>query len=146
VTDRLMGSAGSGEVRLFGIRLASDAGTPEMHAGALHRYLAEAVWFPGALWPSERLTWQPIDDARALAILTDASTSVSLEFRFDAAGDVASIFTPGRWGKHGRGSGSCPGRAISTGTSRRTVSGCRAKVKSGGMRAPRSRSSGGHGW
>jgi hypothetical protein len=31
--------------------------------------------------------------------LTNDDISVSLEFRFNAAGEVASVFTPGRWGK-----------------------------------------------
>ena len=103
VEDRLRAGAGSGEVRLWGMRLGQDAGTPEMHSGALHRYLAEAVWIPGALAPREGLRWSPIDERRALATLSDPGREVSLEFRFDEAGDVAAVFTPARWGKFGRG-------------------------------------------
>jgi hypothetical protein len=99
VDDRLRAGAGSGEVRLWGLRIAADAGTPEMHSGALHRYLAESVWMPGALRPSERLVWTSLDDTRAVATLSDGGCAVSLEFRFDHAGDVESIFTPARWGK-----------------------------------------------
>ena len=70
-----------------------------MNSGALHRYLAEAVWYPTALLPSAKLRWTAIDDDTALATLTDNEVSVALEFRFNATGEVASIFTPGRWGK-----------------------------------------------
>jgi hypothetical protein len=72
-----------------------------MSSGALHRYLAEAVWYPTALLPRANLVWTPRDDARAVATLTDAGTTVSLEFRFDEAGQVAAVFAEGRWGAFG---------------------------------------------
>jgi hypothetical protein len=104
VRDSLRDGVGSGEVRFWGVRLGHDAGTPQMHSGALHRYLAEAVWVPGALRPSERLRWSALDDERrAIATLADAGCEVSLEFRFDPAGDVESIYTAARWGKFGQG-------------------------------------------
>ncbi|HEX7062227.1 MAG TPA: DUF6544 family protein [Woeseiaceae bacterium] len=40
---------------------------------------------------------------RALASLTDGPTTVTLEFRFNAAGEVASIYTPARWASSGGG-------------------------------------------
>jgi hypothetical protein len=89
---------GSGRVQLGPLPLGSDAGTMQMHSGALHRYLAEAVWYPAAL-SSGRVQWSAIDERRALARLTDADVEVSLEFRFGAAGDVEAIHTPARWGK-----------------------------------------------
>jgi hypothetical protein len=68
-----------------------------LDAGALQRYLAEAVWQPTALLPSENLRWSAIDDHRALATLTDAGTTVSLEFSFNESGEVAGIFAPARF-------------------------------------------------
>jgi uncharacterized protein DUF6544 len=64
--------------------------------GALYRFLAEAPWYPSALFPSDRLHWDAIDDWRALATLTDGRSRVALEFRFDTFGDVAAIYTPER--------------------------------------------------
>jgi hypothetical protein len=84
---------------LSAFTIAADGDDPEMNSGALHRYLAEAVWYPTALLPSVKLGWSAIDDNTALATLTDNGVGVSLEFRFNSAGEVASIFTPGRWGK-----------------------------------------------
>lgn len=56
VLDSLVDGRGAGQVSLCSaIRIASDGGTPEMNSGALHRFLAEAVWSPTALLPSERL-------------------------------------------------------------------------------------------
>ena len=103
VRDELRDGAGSGELRLFGWTMAGDAGTREMHSGALHRYLAEAVWYPAALLPSERLSWQPCSANAAIATLRDGGAEVALEFRFTAEGDVESIYTPARWGKFGKG-------------------------------------------
>ena len=102
VLDSLIDGRGAGQVSLLSvIRIASDGGTPQMNSGALHRFLAEAVWSPTALLPSETLSWSPIDDSMACATLTANGVSVSLEFRFNAAGEVVGIFTPGRWGSFG---------------------------------------------
>ena len=98
IIDSLIDGVGSGCVSLLGIKLSSAEGTPEMHSGALYRYLAEAVWYPTALVPSERLTWTAIDDRRARATLTDGGQTVSLEFRFLPTGEVSEVFTAGRWG------------------------------------------------
>jgi hypothetical protein len=69
-----------------------------MNSGSLHRYLAEAVWYPTALLPGPKLKWTEIDATRALATLTDHGVTVSLEFRFAGTGEVTGIYTPGRWG------------------------------------------------
>jgi hypothetical protein len=70
-----------------------------MTSGSLHRYLAEAVWYPSALLPGPKIQWAAIDATRALATLTDHGVSVSLEFRFAETGEVTGIYTPARWGK-----------------------------------------------
>ena len=73
-----------------------------MNSGALHRYLAEAVWYPTALLPSAALSWEPIGSNKARATLTDHNSSVALEFGFNSDDEVASIYTPGRWGLFGK--------------------------------------------
>lgn len=99
VRDALVAGEGSGHVSLLSaITVASDGATYEVNSGSLHRYLAEAVWYPTALLPSPALRWSDIDETRALATLTDHGVTVSLEFRFNKAGEVAGIFTPARWG------------------------------------------------
>jgi hypothetical protein len=104
VRDAFVEGRGSGHVALLStLTVASDAGTPEMDSGSLHRFLAEAVWYPTALLPGETLRWSPLDATRALATLTVHGVSVSLEFRFAASGEVSGIYTPGRWGKFGGG-------------------------------------------
>lgn len=99
VVDSLVDGQGSGRVILQSLlQVAEDTGTPEMNSGALHRFLAEAVWYPWALAPSRALQWTAIDERRALATLTCSKTAVSLEFRFQDDGTVAGIYTPARWG------------------------------------------------
>lgn len=68
----------------------------ELRAGALQRYLAESVWFPTALLPREALTWGAMDDTHARATLTDAGTSVSLDFEFGPGGEIVGAYAAGR--------------------------------------------------
>ena len=104
VRDAYLEGEGSGEVSLLSsIPISAARGTPEMNAGSLHRFLAEAVWYPVALLPGPALQWSPIDSARALATLTDRGISVSLEFTFADTSEVTGIYTPGRWGTFGGG-------------------------------------------
>jgi len=104
VRDALVQGHGSGQVALLSAwPIDSAAGDIAMNSGSLHRFLAEAVWYPTALLPSSRLQWSGVNDSTALATLTDHRMTVSLEFRFNAADEVAAIYTPGRWGTfHGQ--------------------------------------------
>jgi hypothetical protein len=77
--------------------LVHQSGAPELNAGALSRYLAEAVWFPTALLPHRGLTWAPVDAHSATATLTDGTTSVSLRFTFNADGDIVEAYAPDRF-------------------------------------------------
>jgi hypothetical protein len=99
VRDTLVDGRGAGRVSLLSsFTVAEDAGTPRMNFSSLHRYLAEAVWYPMALLPSPQLAWTEIDEKTALATLTTHGVTVSLEFRFASGGEVAGIYSPGRWG------------------------------------------------
>lgn len=102
VLDSYVAGVGYGRVSLLSaIAVASDAGRPELNSGALHRYLAEGVWFPTALLPQAGVVWTPIDEHSALATLTDHGISVSLEFRFNAIGEVTGVYSEGRFGNFG---------------------------------------------
>jgi hypothetical protein len=92
--------AGSASMRgaLLGIvPIVNAAGAPELHAAALHRYLAEAIWFPTALLPRGNVMWNAVDNHAGLATLTDRHTSVSLQFTFNDAGDVIEMFARDRF-------------------------------------------------
>lgn len=99
VLDSYTTGVGSGRVSLLSaFAVASEAGSRELNSGALHRYLAESVWFPTALLPQSGVIWSPINDHSAMATITDKGTTVSLEFRFNEIGEVTGIYTPGRFG------------------------------------------------
>jgi hypothetical protein len=100
VRDAFVEGEGSGHVALLSAAtVGTEAGTPEMNSGSLHRFLAEAVWYPSALLPGPMLRWSALDAGRALATLTVQGVSVVLEFRFAETGEVTGIFTPTRWGR-----------------------------------------------
>lgn len=99
VLDSLIEGHGAGQVALLSaIPVGAAGGNMEMNSGALHRFLAEAVWYPTALLPSASLRWSPIDDRRSLATLSYGDISVALEFRFNERNEAEGIYTPGRWG------------------------------------------------
>ncbi|WP_290648959.1 DUF6544 family protein [Aquisalimonas sp.] len=100
VLDSYIGGVGLGRGSLLSaFAVASEGGEPKLNSGALHRYVAEGVWFPTALLPQSGVAWSAIKDHSALATLTDRSTSVSLEFRFNEVGEVTSIYSAGRFGQ-----------------------------------------------
>jgi hypothetical protein len=97
VRDALVDRTGHMHASVGGVfTVALVEGTPGIAAGALHRYLAEAVWFPTALLPSAGVIWTPIDDSTARATLAVGDTTVSLGFSFGPDGLVRSVFTPAR--------------------------------------------------
>jgi hypothetical protein len=99
VLDSYSIGVGSGRVSLLSaLAVASEAGVPELNSGALHRFLAEAVWYPTALLPQSGVVWSPIGERSATATLTNSGITVSLEFRFNDLGEVTSIYSPGRFG------------------------------------------------
>lgn len=97
VRDAFVGGAGSMQASALGLKTIVDQhDTPAIAQGALYRYLAEAVWVPTALLPSQGVTWTPIDERRALATLAVGATRASVEFRFGSDGMVESIHAPDR--------------------------------------------------
>jgi uncharacterized protein DUF6920 len=98
VRDAYLAGKGSMQARTFAVIPVMDArGQTELDAGALQRYLAEAIWFPTALLPGKGLTWNAIDNTKALATLSDSGTTVSLEFRFNEKGEITGVFSAGRF-------------------------------------------------
>ena len=60
------------------------------------RYFAEMVWYPTALLPSQGVRWTAVDAHSATATLVDGPISLTLPFRFDEAGLVASVHADAR--------------------------------------------------
>ncbi len=79
------------------INVANAESREELIKAAMQRYLAEAVWYPTALLPDEKLKWTAIDEKRALAELSDYGFTVSVEFRFNSNGEINGIYSPERF-------------------------------------------------
>lgn len=80
--------------RLLGVVPVASAGpNRELNEGELVRYLAEAVWFPTALLPSQGITWEPIDDRSARATLEHADVTASLVFHFNEEHRITHVTT-----------------------------------------------------
>ncbi len=98
IRDAYVPGRGSTQGKIFALASVVDEhDKPELNAGALQGYLAEAVWFPTALLPDEGVKWSAIDNSRALITLTDSRTTISLEFHFNDVGEITGVFTPGRY-------------------------------------------------
>ncbi len=98
VRDAFVRGGGSMRGAIHGLVPVVDVhGTPEISAGALQRYLGEAVWFPAALLPRNGVYWESLSDSSARASLTVGETSVSCDFRFGTDGLVESVFTASRF-------------------------------------------------
>jgi len=98
VCDSYINGKGEMKARILSLFTLIDAQNQrELNEGALQRYLAEAVWFPTALLPSQGVVWMELDDHRAKATITDSGISVSLEFEFNQKGEIISAYTPSRY-------------------------------------------------
>lgn len=97
VRDGFVDQAGSMRASLLGLlTMVAVEGTLDIAAGALHRYLAEAVLVPTALLPSQGVRWEALDDSTARAHLSAGAVTVSLDFSFGPDGLVRSVFTDAR--------------------------------------------------
>lgn len=97
VMDRYLNGAGSMLARVGGVStVVNQSGDAGLNAGALARYLAEAVWIPTRLASLPGLHWVAVEDDRtaggaADATLTDGDTEVTVRFHFDEAADPVAI-------------------------------------------------------
>ncbi|CAN5854259.1 hypothetical protein BH23GEM7_BH23GEM7_18210 [soil metagenome] len=85
------GSAGMRGAVAGLVPVVDQQGTPDLAAGALHRYLAEAVWLPTALLPSQHVVWEAVDDSTALVTLSDSGITVTWTVHFSAAGEIVRV-------------------------------------------------------
>ena len=86
--------AGEGQLRAAVLGLFSVAHTVPSAAlseAELMRFLAEAVWLPTALLPSQGVVWAAVDAQSATATLQDSGHCVRLLFHFQTDGLVDSV-------------------------------------------------------
>ncbi len=81
VHDAYVAGEGILHAALFGlIPLVNLRSTGDVAEGELMRFLAEAVWYPTALLPSQGVRWEPVDERSARATLIDGAITVTLLF------------------------------------------------------------------
>lgn len=98
VHDAYVGGQGILQAELAGLySLASISGTPEAAQGELMRFLAEGVWYPTRLLPSQGVKWEAINERAALATLADGGARCSLEFYFSDDGYVERVRAAARY-------------------------------------------------
>ncbi|MGS5085732.1 DUF6920 family protein [Hydrogenophaga sp. A37] len=83
-------------------------GGGELARGELMRFFAETAWYPTALLPSQGVRWAAVDDHSANATLTDGALTLTLLFRFDDAGLMASVRAEARGRLVGRETSMAP--------------------------------------
>lgn len=69
----------------------------ELNKAAIQRYLAESVWFPTALLPTQGVKWTEIDEKKASATINDSGITVSLVFGFNDKGEIVEVYTSERY-------------------------------------------------
>ena len=98
VLDSFIDGKGGMSVKVLSLLPLIDSDdNSELNQGALQRYLAEAVWFPTALLPSQGVTWTAVSDSVARATISESGVSASLDFEFNDRGEVISVYTPARF-------------------------------------------------
>lgn len=103
VEDSYIAGHGRLLVKLLGwFTVADMQGEGEIARGEFMRYFAEAAWYPTALLPSQGVQWQAVDAHSALASLSDGARSLSLLFRFNDAGLIASVRAESRGASVGK--------------------------------------------
>lgn len=92
VEDSYIAGHGRLIAKVFGLFTVADSqGEGEIARGEFMRYFAESPWYPTALLPSQGVRWLAVDDASANATLIDGPITLTLLFRFNDAGLIASV-------------------------------------------------------
>lgn len=85
--DKFENGNGDMLIKMFSlIPIADASNNKKVNEASLQRYLAEIVWFPSAAL-SPYITWEPIDDQSAKAIMSFQGTKGTGTFRFDNNGN-----------------------------------------------------------
>ena len=89
-------TVGALQVWLLGAFRVSIANGPWVNKGEAMRYLAELPWFPDAILGNSALRWAEIGQNRVRVSTTVAGEDVSVEFLFNATGDIVDMHAKDR--------------------------------------------------
>lgn len=103
VEDSYIAGRGRLIAKVLGLfTVAESQGEGEIARGELMRYFSESPWYPTALLPSQGVRWDAVDDASANATIVDGPINLTLLFRFNKAGEIASVNAKARGAGIGR--------------------------------------------
>ncbi|SHE30190.1 hypothetical protein SAMN02745148_00075 [Modicisalibacter ilicicola DSM 19980] len=92
VHDAYVAGQGILQGNLLGLfPVVSQRGKGAIAEGELMRFLAEAVWYPTALLPSQGVHWEEEGTRSAKATLTDGAISLTLSFDFNEEGVIDTV-------------------------------------------------------
>ncbi len=92
VVDSYIAGKGLLQAAIQGLFTVADIqGDGEIARGEFMRFFAEAAWYPTALLPSQGVRWEAVDDTCANATMVDGPITLTLLFRFNDAGLIASF-------------------------------------------------------
>ena len=92
VHDTYLLGEGNLQASILGLfTVAKMHNTTELNQGELLRFLAEMVWYPTSLLPSQGVIWEAIDQHSSRATLTDGKTTASVVFQFNTDGLITSM-------------------------------------------------------
>jgi hypothetical protein len=78
-------------IKLAGlIPVVNETNNEIINSASMLRYLAETIWFPSAAI-NDYMTWESIEDHKAIATFTYQDKTVSGVFEFSAEGEVVSF-------------------------------------------------------
>ncbi|OXG07019.1 hypothetical protein BC749_107238 [Flavobacterium araucananum] len=91
--DSLIADKGNLKVSLFNIFTVVDGKGTGINEGEMQRWLAESVWFPTNLLPSENITWIAIDENSAKLSFRYKEISFDFIVIFNAVGEIVTMET-----------------------------------------------------
>lgn len=91
VHDAYVAGVGTLHPALLGLFSLTSQNGPDIARDELMRYLAESVWYPTALLPSQGVRWTALDDHSAQATLVDGDISLTMLFSFDGADLIEAV-------------------------------------------------------
>lgn len=89
--DMYIADKGRLVVSLFALYKIADAQGEKYDEGELQRWIAESVWFPTNLLPSDRFSWQAIDDTSARLNFNYKNVTTSFIVRFNNADEIKEM-------------------------------------------------------
>ncbi|MBW8523756.1 hypothetical protein K0U91_00770 [Chryseobacterium chendengshani] len=91
--DSYLADQGSLKVLLLNILIVVNSKGRTLNEGELQRWMAESVWFPTNLLPSEKVKWIAIDENSAKISFHYKETSFEFMVTFNAIGEITTMQT-----------------------------------------------------